>query len=80
MTEASVSLVPEVGETLAWMKAQPGVHGALVAGSGSAVFAVCDGTDTAQRIAETAATRGLWSVATRTRPTGVRVIGEEGSL
>ena len=42
MTEASVSLVPEVGEALAWMQAQPGVLGALVAGSGSAVFAVCD--------------------------------------
>lgn len=80
MTTASVSLVPEVGDALAWMRAQEGVYGALVAGSGSAVFAVCENPDVAARIASGAAARGLWSAATRSRPTGVSLTGEEGAL
>jgi 4-diphosphocytidyl-2-C-methyl-D-erythritol kinase len=79
MTEASVSLVAQVGDTLAWMKQQPGVFGALVAGSGSAVFGVCESSVAAGRIAAEASERGLWSVATRTRSTGVSVTDEEGS-
>jgi 4-diphosphocytidyl-2-C-methyl-D-erythritol kinase len=77
MTTASVSLVPEVGEALEWMKAQDGVLGALVAGSGSSVFAVCGDAACAQRIAADAAARGLWSAATATRSTGVHVTDDE---
>ncbi len=51
MTEASVSLEPQVGDTLAWMEQQPGVFGALVAGSGSSVFGVCESPAVAERIA-----------------------------
>jgi len=79
MTDASVSLVPQVGETLSWMKAEPGVLGALVAGSGSSVFGVCDGAAACERVVADARARGLWSVATRTRATGVRVTDEEGA-
>lgn len=78
MTPASVSLVPEVGDTLRWMQAEPGVLGALVAGSGSAVFAVCESADSCERVANDATSRGLWSCATRTRATGVAVTDEEG--
>lgn len=78
MTPASVSLVPEVGETLHWMQAQPGVSGALVAGSGSAVFGICDSREACEDVAARAAARGLWSLATRTRSTGVGVTDEEG--
>ena len=80
MTKASVSLVPEVGQALEWMKAQAGVHGALVAGSGSAVFGLCETKDVATCVADAAAARGMWSVATRTRPAGVRVVSEEGPM
>ncbi len=79
MTEASRILVPEVGEALEWLRAQAGVFGALVAGSGSAVFAVCEGADAAVRIAADAAADGLWSAVTKSRATGVGVTGEEGS-
>ena len=78
MTAASVLLVPEVGEVLSWMRAQPGVLGALVAGSGSAVFAVCEDEPVSEKVASEAAARGLWSVATKTRRTGVLVSGERG--
>ncbi len=78
MTTASILLVPEVGEALTWMRAQQGVLGALVAGSGSAIFSVCEDGRVAERIAADAAQRGLWSTATKTRSTGVFVAGEEG--
>jgi len=77
MTKASQSVVPAVGDALAWVRAQPGVHGALVAGSGSTVFAVCENGTAAERIAADAAQLGLWSAATRSRPVGAQVIEEE---
>lgn len=73
MTEASISVVPAVGDALLWMRGQAGVAGALVAGSGSTVFAVCESADAATRIARDAARQGLWSEATQTRPAGVTV-------
>lgn len=80
MSSASVSLVSEIGDALGWMRAQAGVHGALVAGSGSSVFAVCENPIVAARIAKDAAARGWWSAATSTRPAGVTVTDVEGSL
>ena len=77
MTPASLSLVPEVGEALAWMGRQEGVLGALVSGSGSSVFGVCTDANAAARIARTAGERGMWAVATASRPEGVHVTGEE---
>ena len=77
MTPASVSLVPDVGDALGWMGAQDGVLGALVSGSGSSVFGVCHNAETARRIARDAEERGLWAVATASRPEGVHVTGEE---
>ena len=77
MTSASVSLVPEVGDALAWTSAQDGVYGALVSGSGSSVFGVCRDANTARGVVEAAEERGLWAVATASRPQGVHVTGEE---
>jgi 4-diphosphocytidyl-2-C-methyl-D-erythritol kinase len=42
MIAASSELVPEVAEALAWIQAEEGVLGASMAGSGSAVFALCE--------------------------------------
>jgi 4-diphosphocytidyl-2-C-methyl-D-erythritol kinase len=78
MTAASLAVASEVGDALEWMRLQGGVLGALVAGSGSAVFSVCDSPEVALRIAADAAERGMWSAATKTRPTGVSVTGEKG--
>ena len=77
MTAAAASLVPEVGDALAWMRARPGVFGALVAGSGSAVFGICQDARTARRIADVGAADGWWSTATTSREDGVHV-GAEG--
>ncbi len=72
MTEASCGLVASVGDTLAWMRAVPGVVGAAMAGSGSTVFGVCMSPDDAQACADLARERGWWSMATRTVSDGVR--------
>jgi len=71
MTAAAIALVPEVADALAWMNAEPGVVGAAVAGSGSAVFAICADERTARRIADQAPSRGFWGLATSTRTSGV---------
>ncbi len=71
MTAAAISLVPEVAEALAWVRAEPLVLGAAVAGSGSSVFALCADDQTARRIAELAPSRGFWGMATSTRTSGV---------
>lgn len=77
MEAASSSLVPAVGEALAWVKSREGVLGGAMAGSGSAVFALCASPEAAQAIAEDARSRGWWSHATQTRRGGVG--GQEGS-
>lgn len=61
MTAASAGLVPEVADALAFVESAPGVLGAAMAGSGSAVFAVCDSADAAGRIATAAHARGWWA-------------------
>jgi len=71
MTGCAISLVPEVGDALAWVSTEPGVLGAAVAGSGSSVFALCSDDGVARRIANDAPGRGFWSVATATRIAGV---------
>jgi len=71
MTACAVSLVPEVADALAWVNVVPGVFGAAVAGSGSSVYALCAAEQVARRIADEAAGRGFWGMATSTRSSGV---------
>lgn len=71
MTRCAIALVPEVEDALAWVRAEPGVLGAAVSGSGSSVFALCSDDGVAQRISDDATRRGLWGVATATRTAGV---------
>jgi 4-diphosphocytidyl-2-C-methyl-D-erythritol kinase len=75
MTDAAVSIVPQIGEVLEWVGAQDGVSGALMAGSGSAVFALVESGASAETLAEAARERGWWSCATATRSRGVEVVG-----
>ncbi|MBN2405962.1 MAG: 4-diphosphocytidyl-2C-methyl-D-erythritol kinase [Coriobacteriia bacterium] len=74
MTEVSVGLVPSVGDALAFLRAQPGVLGAEMAGSGSTVFAVCSSAQAAEQVAEKARAVGWWSEATRTSGLGAHII------
>jgi len=78
LTAAAESLVPEIAAVRAWLGEQEGVAGVLLAGSGSAVFALCEDRESAEQAARGARERGWWAVATQTRPSGVEV-AEEGA-
>lgn len=73
MEAASSAVVPAVEDALAWIRAQRGVAGAAVAGSGSAVFAIVAEDGDAQRIARDAGDRGWWAAATQLADHGARV-------
>lgn len=77
LTNASASLVPDIAEALVWVGGQAGVLGSLMAGSGSAVFALCDSAQAAEKIASDAAAQGWWTAATRTSPAGAHVVDGE---
>lgn len=70
MTEASVSLVPGIAGALRLVAESHGVLGSAMAGSGSAVFGICETDDDARRCADAARAAGLWGVATRTGSSG----------
>lgn len=78
LAAASVSVVSEVADALAWVRASQGVTGAEVSGSGSAVFALCESAPAAQVTAERASHEGWWSLATALGGSGVAVMRGEG--
>ncbi|MDZ4169307.1 MAG: 4-(cytidine 5'-diphospho)-2-C-methyl-D-erythritol kinase [Coriobacteriia bacterium] len=73
LERAASDVVGAVGEALEWVGSLPGVHRAIVAGSGSACVALCEDDRVASGIAVAAKDRGLWSAATRLGRTGVRI-------
>lgn len=73
MEAAAATLVPQTAEALGWVRDDAGVLGAALAGSGSAVFALCDSESAARSVADRAAALGWWSEVTRLRSTGVAV-------
>lgn len=58
LAPAAKSLKPQVAEVEKWLKAQYGVLGAQVSGSGSSSFALCESQDTADAIAAAAQAKG----------------------
>ena len=58
LAPAAKSLKPQVDEVEEWLKAQPGVLGAQVSGSGSSSFALCESQDAANAIAAAAQAKG----------------------
>ncbi len=58
LAPAAKSLKPQVAEVEEWLKAQSGVLGAQVSGSGSSSFALCESQDTADAIAAAAQAKG----------------------
>ena len=58
LAPAAKSLKPRVAEVEEWLKAQSGVLGAQVSGSGSSSFALCESQDAADAIAATAQAKG----------------------
>ena len=55
---AAKSLKPQVAEVEEWLKAQPGVLGAQVSGSGSSSFALCESQEATNAIAAAAQAKG----------------------
>lgn len=58
LAPAAKSLKPQVAEVEKWLKAQSGVLGAQVSGSGSSSFALCESQDAADAIAAAAQAKG----------------------
>ena len=58
LAPAAKSLKPQVAEVEEWLKAQTGVLGAQVSGSGSSSFALCESRDAAEAIAAAAQAKG----------------------
>ncbi len=75
---ASSTVVPDVALALAWIRAQDGVLGALLAGSGSAVFGFVADETAGRKIAEDARAQGWWSQTTNLSTSGMTQIAEEG--
>lgn len=64
LAPAAEALVPELADVRAWLEGQPGVEAAMLSGSGSATFAVCESLDAAFAAATAAGKRGWWARAT----------------
>lgn len=80
MTDASGSLVSQIGEAISWLRAERDVLGVAMAGSGSSVFALCAQPSAAQRLAQEASRRGWWAAATKTSSRGASItLGDEFS-
>ena len=58
LAPAAKSLKPQVAEVEEWLKAQSGVLGSQVSGSGSSSFALCESRDAAEAIAAAAQAKG----------------------
>lgn len=64
LAPAAERLLPELAEIRTWLEAQAGVQGAMLSGSGSATFAVCDSFESACAVATVAIKRGWWARTT----------------
>ena len=63
LAPAARILNPRAAEAESWLRAQPGVLGAQITGSGAASFAICESAEAAEAIAAAAKTHAWWSVA-----------------
>lgn len=68
MTNASEGLNAGIREVREWLQQQSGITGAQMAGSGAAVFGVCDSFATAARVASAAQAKGWWARTTTFGP------------
>jgi len=64
LAPASERLDAQLAEIRTWLLGQPGVSGALLCGSGSTTFALCDDFATACTVVAEARKQGLWARAT----------------
>jgi 4-diphosphocytidyl-2-C-methyl-D-erythritol kinase len=76
LADAARTLVPEVGDALAFVCGSEGILGAAVAGSGSSVFGISETREGAELSARAARERGWWAVPTSASPIGARLLSE----
>ena len=67
-------LLPELSRVLAWIGEQPQATEALLSGSGSAVFAICESFDQAHALAAGAKQQGWWARTTTFSPLRAAVV------
>lgn len=79
MERAACTVSPATAQVLSWLRSQPGVRTALVAGSGSAVFALVADESAAAGVVHAASQAGWWAVATRLGSSGAVVVGSGGA-
>jgi 4-diphosphocytidyl-2-C-methyl-D-erythritol kinase len=63
---AACALMPALKGLVAAIEEQPGVRAALLAGSGSAVFGICENANAAEQAADTFRKQGYWARACTT--------------
>ncbi len=63
---AAMELLPAIADIKRELCDQPGVRGALMSGSGSALFAICESAEAALACMQHFAGKGLWAVAALT--------------
>ena len=68
LAAASEKLMPELADVRMWLFGTEGVSDALLCGSGSCTFALCDDFSTACKIASEAKRRGFWARTTSLSP------------
>lgn len=76
LEKAAAVVAPEVLTVRSWLQAALGVRGSLLAGSGSATFALCEDDEVALRIADAAQENGWWARATRLGAHGARLLAD----
>lgn len=64
LAAASEALMPQLAEIKTWLEGLSGVEGALLCGSGSCTFAVCDSFASACQVVAQARQRGFWARTT----------------
>lgn len=74
MESAVAGFVPEIAQIVSRLAVLPGILGARMSGSGSAVFAICENESIAHEAAARESTRGNWAVATSLRASGIQVV------
>lgn len=74
LADAAKALQPGCAEVEGWLSAQPEARTAMVSGSGSCVFALCDDLESARTLADRArSAKDWWSFATLTVGTSAEV-------
>ena len=68
LAAASEKLMPELADIRMWLFGMEGASDALLCGSGSCTFALCDDFSTACKIASEAKRRGFWARTTSLSP------------